>query len=67
MDKILHFAAGLIIAVAVGWIVAPMAGLLAGMAAGVLKEVRDELAYGGSDLRDLLVTCVGAAVGWAAI
>lgn len=64
MDKALHFAAGLGIALAVGWLLSPMAGLLAGMAAGVLKEIRDEWAYGGADLRDMLVTFAGAAVGW---
>lgn len=67
MDKLLHFAAGLAIASVVGWFVSPMAGLLAGMAAGVIKEIRDEWAYGGADLRDMLVTCAGAAVGWTAI
>ena len=64
MDKALHFVAGLAIALAVGWLVSPMAGLLAGMAAGVLKEIRDEWAYGGADLRDMLVIFAGAAVGW---
>lgn len=67
MDKALHFAAGLGIALAVGLVVSPMAGLLAGMAAGVLKEINDEWAYGGADLRDMLVTFAGAAVGWTAI
>lgn len=67
MDKLLHFVAGLGTALVVGWFVSPMAGLMAGMAAGVIKEIRDEWAYGGADLRDMLVTCAGAAVGWTAI
>lgn len=67
MDKALHFVAGLGIALVIGWLVSPMAGLIAGMAAGVLKEICDEIAYGGADLRDMLVTCAGAAVGWTAI
>lgn len=67
MDKALHFAAGLGIALVVGLVVSPMSGLLAGMAAGVLKEMRDEWAYGGADLRDMLVTFAGAAMGWAAL
>ena len=67
MDKTPHFAAGLGIALVVGWLVSPMAGLLAGMFAGVVKEIRDEWAYGGSDMRDMLVTFSGAAMGWAAI
>lgn len=67
MDKVLHFAAGLGIAVAVGLIVEPLIGLTAGMAAGVLKEIKDEWNYGGSDLKDMLVTFAGAAIGWAAL
>lgn len=67
MDKALHFAAGLGIALVVGWLVSPLAGLTAGMAAGVVKEICDEIAYGGADLRDMLVTFAGAAMGWAAI
>lgn len=67
MDKALHFAAGLGIALAVGLVVSPMSGLLAGMFAGVAKEIRDEWTYGGSDMRDMLVTFAGAGVGWVAL
>lgn len=35
--------------------------------AGIPAEIRDEWAYVGADLRDMLVTCAGAAVGWTAI
>lgn len=38
MDKALHFAAGLGIALVVGWLLSPMAGLLAGMAALITNE-----------------------------
>ena len=64
-DKVLHFVAGGVIAFGCALIFGPVAGILAGAAAGILKEIRDEIVYGGADWRDLLATCAGAMVGVA--
>ena len=65
MDKLLHFLAGAAVAFGCALIFGPVAGILAGAAAGIAKEIRDEIVYGGADLRDLLATCGGAMVGAA--
>ena len=44
-DKKLHLLAGLVIAIIFGW-QNPLIGLGAGFAAGVAKEVKDEITYG---------------------
>lgn len=41
LDKKLHFAAGLLIAISVGFLIAPVYGLAASVFAGVMKELRD--------------------------
>ena len=61
-DKKLHFAAGCIIAVIVAQYSTPW-GLLAAMAAGVGKELVDEIRYSGSDMKDMLATWAGGVVG----
>lgn len=66
LDKQLHFAGGAFIALLAAvhtgdW----RLGLAAGAFAGGLKELLDELQYGGADLRDFLVTCLGALAGSA--
>ena len=62
-DKTLHFIAGAIIAAPVAYTLGPLAGLAAGSLAGLAKEVRDQIAYGGFDVADLFATVAGAAVG----
>lgn len=61
-DKKLHLASGLAIAFVFG-IYNPWIGLGCGMAAGVAKEVKDEITYGGFDELDMLTTWLGATVG----
>lgn len=64
LDKQLHLGGGIAIALLVGlhtqqW----QLGLLAGVTAGAVKEVLDELAYGGADFKDFLATAAGAVLG----
>ena len=63
-DKMLHFIAGLMITAFVAVIVprfAPIAMSVA-VVAGFAKELRDEIAYGGFDWKDLLATVLGGVV-----
>ena len=63
-DKKLHFAAGLIISVCVGFALhEPLYGLAAAAFAGVMKEVRDWCVYRGFDWKDMVVTWLGGLVG----
>ena len=63
-DKKLHFAAGLIISVCVGFVLhEPLYGLAAAVFAGVMKEVRDWCVYRGFDKIDMVVTWLGGLVG----
>ena len=69
-DKKLHFIAGLCISVVAMllcfycygtvnlWI-----GLGCGMGAGVAKEIKDEITYGGFDYLDMLYTLAGSILG----
>ena len=41
LDKKLHLAAGLLIAILAGYFIAPVWGLAAAVFAGFMKEVRD--------------------------
>ena len=64
VDKQLHLGGGFAVALLVGlhtqqW----QLGLLAGVTAGAVKEVLDEIAYGGADFKDFLATAAGAALG----
>lgn len=61
-DKKLHFLCGLLISLLIG-LYNPTYGLLAGMMAGVAKEVYDYYDYGVFDEDDMLATGVGAVVG----
>lgn len=69
-DKKLHFIAGLCISVVAMLLyfyyygtVNVFLGLGCGMVAGVSKEVKDEITYGGFDELDMLTTWLGATVG----
>lgn len=61
-DKKLHFLCGCIIALLIG-LYNPIYGLLAGITAGVAKEVYDYYDYGGPDIKDFLATAVGSILG----
>ena len=61
-DKKLHLASGLAIAFVFG-IANPWIGLGCGMAAGVAKEVKDEITYGGFDEFDMFATWAGSLLG----
>lgn len=69
-DKKLHFIAGLCISVVAMLLyfyyygtVNVLPGVGCGMVAGVAKEVKDEITYGGFDELDMLTTWLGATVG----
>lgn len=69
-DKRLHFIAGLCITCIViilcyfnFGVVNPRFGLGCGMLAGVLKEIKDEITYGGFDKYDMFATWAGSLLG----
>jgi hypothetical protein len=64
-DKKLHFIAGLLISLTVSIAINPTCGLIASMVAGVVKEIKDYLDYGGPDVIDCLATWLGGGVGYA--
>lgn len=63
-DKALHFIAGMLVVGVVATIFPCVANwaVVAAIVAGVGKEIRDEIAYGGFDWKDLMATIVGGAV-----
>ena len=61
-DKILHFAAGFIIALGFTIVMSPIYGLAAGVSAGIAKELWDEFDYGGADFWDFFATLAGVFV-----
>ena len=69
-DKKLHFIAGLCISVAAMLLyfycygtVNVLFGVGGGMVAGVAKEVKDEITYGGFDELDMYATWAGSLLG----
>ena len=69
-DKKLHFIAGLCISVVAMLLyfyyygtVNVLLGFGGGMVAGVAKEVKDEITYGGFDKYDMLATWAGSLLG----
>ena len=62
-DKKLHLVAGLVISLVVGLIFSVGYGVLCGSLSGVAKEIKDYIAYGLFDKRDLFFTVVGSIVG----
>jgi hypothetical protein len=64
-DKRLHFIAGLLISLIVSIAINPTCGLLTAMIAGVVKEIKDYLDYGGPAEIDCLATWLGGGIGYA--
>ena len=69
-DKKLHFIAGLCISVVAMLLyfyyygtVNVLLGVGCGMVAGVAKEIKDEISYGGFDKYDMLATWAGSLLG----
>ena len=69
-DKKLHFIAGLCIAgiaMILGYYICGIVnlwfGLFFGVLAGLLKEVKDEITYGGFDKYDMYATWAGSLLG----
>ena len=63
LDKKLHLAAGLLIAILAGYFIAPVWWLAAAVFAGFMKEVRDWGCYQGFDLKDMVTTWLGGLLG----
>lgn len=64
LDKKLHLAAGLLIAILAGYFIAPVWGLAAAVFAGFMKEVRDWGCYRGFDRIDMFATWFGGLIGY---
>jgi len=62
-DKRLHFIAGFVIAVIAQVLFGGDWGILAGISAGIAKEIKDEITYGGADWWDLAATVAGSLFG----
>ena len=62
-DKKLHLAAGLLIAISVGFLIKPVCGLATAVFAGFMKEWRDWYCYQGFDWHDMVVTWLGGLLG----
>lgn len=62
LDKQAHFFAGAAIASVIALYVGPLSGLLAGVVAGALKELRDRVGRGTPDIWDFVATALGACV-----
>ena len=67
IDKRLHFAAGMLIALFCGAVIAPAAGFVLAFTAGILKELLDDASYNGYDWKDMVVTWVGGLTGFIAM
>lgn len=62
-DKMLHFAAGAVIAAPITWIGYPINGVLLAGIAGIAKEAWDDRA----DLLDFIATLAGGIAGAVAL
>jgi len=62
-DKICHLVVGFIIAIVVTLLSVPIYGVVAGVAAGVGKELVDYKSYGKFDFFDMFATIAGAVIG----
>lgn len=61
-DKQAHFFAGAAIAATIALYLDPTLGLVAGILAGLVKELVDRMGYGTPDLKDFIATALGACV-----
>lgn len=66
-DKIYHLIAGFAVAIVMGVIIDPIAGLGLSIAAGIAKECYDDWKYDGYDIKDMIATWVGGCVGFAVL
>ena len=66
-DKLSHFFAGAAIAATVALYLDPLYGLVAGILAGLAKELYDRAGYGTPDFKDFIATALGATVALPAI
>lgn len=62
LDKQTHLLAGAAIAASVALYTAPLYGLVAGVLAGVAKELYDLTGRGTPDFKDFIATALGATV-----
>ena len=62
-DKALHFIAGLVIAIVLGFVFNPLVGFLLAVSAGAAKELWDMMGYGTPELTDFVATAAGGALG----
>jgi hypothetical protein len=60
-DKVIHFAAGMSVCLICSTFLPAWAAFLLAVAAGTVKEIWDEVSYGGFDWIDLAATVAG---GW---
>jgi hypothetical protein len=63
-DKALHFIAGMLVVAFVATIIPCIdnCAIIFAIIAGISKEIRDELVYGGFDWQDLVATISGGLV-----
>ena len=66
-DKIYHFIAGLAIAIIGSIILSPIEGIGLAIMAGVFKECYDHYTYDVFDVKDMVATWIGGAVGFALV
>ena len=66
-DKVLHFFAGVSIAMVAGFVLSPWHGLLMAAGTGLVKELYDRLGPDGGtvDVWDFWITCFGGGAGAA--
>ena len=62
-DKKLHFAAGLIIALACGFFLSPLNCLVVPVLAGMAKELYDLYDHSKFDWKDMVTTWMGGLLG----
>ena len=66
-DKKLHFIVGLLIAILAGFVIDPITGIGLSIVAGVFKECYDDWKYNGYDIKDMIATWIGGAVGFTLV
>ena len=67
IDKKAHFFADVAIAATVALYLDPLYGLIAGILAGLAKELYDRAGHGTPDSKDFIATALGATVALPAI